>query len=187
MLKSRSKAAAKSKKTLGGKIAATTMSSDPTPKEEYMRSESVCGNSVADLLNNTLCWTSERAIQETVAEALGGNSSMEDSHRSGGWVYDEERQKRRRTNEECATWIYDLSVEGKADLRRPLPPQVAKWLREVARKLINVASEVETITDDRNLDFIKKVIAEPDYIPSLLSNHYTSEIDWEALSTGEAA
>lgn len=41
---------------------------------------------------------------------------------------------------------YQLAV----DTRKPVPPQVAKWLRDVSAELLATASTIEGLRDDRN-------------------------------------
>lgn len=44
------------------------------------------------------------------------------------------------------------------DLRKPVPAQVAKWLRRVARDLSAAADRIDLIEDGRDLKAIRKMV-----------------------------
>ncbi|WP_373653374.1 hypothetical protein [Schlesneria sp. DSM 10557] len=63
------------------------------------------------------------------------------------------------TNEEAATLCYSwYPQKGEFDLRKPLPSQVAEWLREQSALMLAAAEAIETVPDDRDLDRIASMV-----------------------------
>ncbi|WP_373650567.1 hypothetical protein [Schlesneria sp. DSM 10557] len=66
---------------------------------------------------------------------------------------------RASTDEEAATIVYQWwAHDGEFDLRKPLPAQVAEWLRVQADLMSRVAEAIESVTDDRDLDLIARLV-----------------------------
>ena len=66
------------------------------------------------------------------------------------------------TNEESCIGTGELVAPKLAiDLRKPVPNQVTKWLRRIARDLNASADSVELIEDGRDLKAIRKLVKGP--------------------------
>lgn len=69
---------------------------------------------------------------------------------------------RAATDEEAATLTYQwYPTMGEFDLRKPLPSQVAEWLRVQADLMSRAAEAIATVTDDRDLNLIISMVNTP--------------------------
>lgn len=68
-------------------------------------------------------------------------------------------RERRATNTECAVTEFSYHSTTTIDVRKPVPQQVAKWLRREAARMLKAADKIEAIEDIRDLKTIRALVA----------------------------
>jgi len=154
------------------------MISDPQQRLSQVRDDEPKRNPMADAME-TLSHFVEEEIADAFVNATGQGSCFTDGNNSHGVICGRGigEKDRTATNEECAVWYVDIDLTAMFDLRKKLPPQVAKWLRKQANAFINAADSIEALDDDRNMAVIRKLVADDTYLPSVIAQHQQFEYD----------
>jgi hypothetical protein len=153
------------------------VASDPQHPHK-VRDDEPKRNPMADAME-TLSHFVEEEIADAFVNATGEGSSFTDGNNSHGVICGRGigAKDRTATNEECAVWYVDIDLTATFDLRKKLPPQVAKWLRKQAAAFIKAAESIEVLDDDRNMKVIRKLVADDTYLPSVIARHQQFEYD----------
>jgi len=118
----------------------------------------------------------EEDIFEAISKAIGRKNGVTDGSNCGGWAFDH-CVMRTATNAECASWNVDLNLQGRFDLRKPLPGQIGQWLRTQGTRLGKAAATVESLQDDRNRRIIRKLVADESFMQSVIDRGLKFEYD----------
>lgn len=142
-------------------------------------------NQIAATLER-MTFETEDSIQDTVAGELGEGTYLTDSPSSSGHVYERGSYgPRTATNEESATWSFDLSLNGTVDRRKPIPSQFARWLRKRSAQLARAADRISDIPDNSDRRLIRKIVADPEHLAALVADGFEISHHGEVIQSGE--
>ena len=109
---------------------------------------------------NTLVFTLDKLVEDLWFQITDTSEMLELCRPCGMQSSDD--GYRASTNEEACIGTGEIVAPRLAiDLRKPVPNQVAKWLRRIARDLTASADQIDLIEDGRDLKAIRKLVKGP--------------------------